>query len=362
MIGEAESIYKSLRNKDIIAILDGDTTFGDYYLEDGRKIRTGMPYLTGSQICDLGRVVGFRQSYGGGMSRWAYFDNILEFCEANDKTHDLLTYIFSNTHMKKHIQGVSKDEFENVYAIFINTIVGAINDILKFEDAEIVNYDERYYLQSKGESILVDPFGDKLKKGNIAYSAFNEYTLVEQIGQGGNGKVWQATDKNNDIVAIKFLERDEREATLKRFKNETFFCIKNKHKNIIPILDYGTAGKNFIFYVMPKYPTTLKDKIRDGIDPEEAINIFIGIIEGLGFAHSLEVVHRDIKPENILFDDKSGEPIIADFGIAHFKKEDLATMIQTKKGDRMANYMYAAPEQKSLMESLIHNQIFTQLD
>lgn len=43
------------------------------------------------------------------------------------------------------------------------------------------------------------------------------------------------------LVALKFIERDNSEKVLKRFKNETFFCITHNHPNILPILDYGTA-------------------------------------------------------------------------------------------------------------------------
>ena len=62
--------------------------------------------------------------------------------------------------------------------------------------------------------------------------------------------------------------------------------------------------------------------------------------------HKNGVIHRDIKPENILLNKNDNKPVIADFGIAHFENDDLATIIETKKTDRMANFMYAAPEQR----------------
>ena len=37
---------------------------------------------------------------------------------------------------------------------------------------------------------------------------------------------------------------------------------------------------------------------------------------------------------------------MADLGISHFNKDDLYTIIETKVGSRMANFQYAAPEQK----------------
>ena len=210
----------------------------------------------------------------------------------------------------------------------------------------------------------------KLKKEKTVITAFNEYTLKKQVGQGGNGTVWEASDRDNTIVAIKFIERDSKTRTLKRFKNEALFCMKNEHKNIIQIKDYGTVNDQYIFYVMPLYKDTLRDKMKQGIASKDALDIFVGILKGLEYAHKKEVIHRDIKPENILFQEDSNEPIIADFGIAHFSSDNLATMIKTKAGERMANFQYAAPEQRmkgkeALPQSdvyaaaLILNEMFT---
>lgn len=185
-----------------------------------------------------------------------------------------------------------------------------------------------------------------MKKGYEVLTAFNKYQLKKQIGQGGNGIVWEATDEDGDNYAIKFLERQNTEKVLKRFENETFFCMKNSHKNIVPILDYGTDGEEYVFYVMPLYKQTLRDRIRAGLSHEDIMPIFTGIIEGLNFAHKKGTIHRDIKPENILFAENSNVPIIVDFGIAHFSPENKATFIETAKGDRMANFQYAAPEQR----------------
>ena len=186
----------------------------------------------------------------------------------------------------------------------------------------------------------------KLKKGIEVITAFNKFTLNCQVGTGGNGKVWSATDKYGENVAIKFLDRDNSEKVLKRFKNETLFCMTHKHPNILPVLDYGTAGTNYIFYVMPLYEKTLRQLMEEGIKYDKISGIFTGILRGLEYAHKLGTIHRDIKPENILFRKDSLEPIIADFGIAHFSEDDLVTIIETKRTDRMANFQYAAPEQR----------------
>ena len=213
----------------------------------------------------------------------------------------------------------------------------------------------------------------KLKKGTKVHTAFDEYTLIKQVGSGGNGRVFSAKNPNDEFFAIKFVEKNISADKLKRFKNEIHFCECHEHKNIVKILDRGYAfldDKDFVFYVMPLMEETLKDKIKAGIPHENIVNIFVGILQGLNYAHNHKAIHRDIKPENILFAKDSLEPVICDFGIAHFAEEDLLTAVETRVADRMANFSYAAPEQRNrgseikpqtdiYAAALILNEMFT---
>lgn len=58
------------------------------------------------------------------------------------------------------------------------------------------------------------------------------------------------------------------------------------------------------------------------------------------------MVHRDLKPENILYDKKNNNLAVADFGVADFTDELLLTLVETKANQRLANFQYAAPEQR----------------
>jgi serine/threonine protein kinase len=62
--------------------------------------------------------------------------------------------------------------------------------------------------------------------------------------------------------------------------------------------------------------------------------------------------------------------VVADFGIAHFEEENLATAVKTKDADKLANFKYSAPEQRVLGQvvdaradmfalGLILNEMFT---
>lgn len=209
----------------------------------------------------------------------------------------------------------------------------------------VENYD-KFQIQ---EAIEGAGGNTRLEKGFIVQTAFDDYRLVEQIGQGGNGKVFSARDSAESPVAIKFISSRISEQKRKRFKNEIHFCESHDCQYVIRVIDHGyakTSDDDYLFYVMPAFAKTLRDKMQEGITPEEILDVFSGILTGLQFAHSKGIIHRDIKPENILLSDSPLRPVICDFGIAHFSEEELYTAVQTKAAERLANFRYAAPEQK----------------
>jgi serine/threonine protein kinase len=86
--------------------------------------------------------------------------------------------------------------------------------------------------------------------------------------------------------------------------------------------------------------------ISKGIKPDAVLPMFSQILDGVETAHLQGVWHRDLKPENILYSLANETLVVADFGIAHFEEEDLLTAVETKPDERLANFLYAAPEQK----------------
>lgn len=185
------------------------------------------------------------------------------------------------------------------------------------------------------------------KKGKALKTAFDTYTIEGQKGAGGSGEVYEVRDSEGAPYAAKILDTAKTSASrLKRFKNEIGFCAKNTHKNVIKVLASGITEKGATFYVMPLYSCTLRDLISKGITPAAALPYFEQILSGMGAAHLQGVWHRDLKPENILFSETSGTLVVADFGIAHFEEEELLTAVETKSDERLANFLYSAPEQR----------------
>jgi serine/threonine protein kinase len=135
----------------------------------------------------------------------------------------------------------------------------------------------------------------------------------------------------------------------RRFKNEIAFLARNKHKNIVSVIDHGVATDKLIsgpFYVMSKYHANLRHVMCAGLSPEQVLPLFAGILDGVEAAHLQGAVHRDLKPENVLIDGTTGSPTVADFGIASFTDDLVATLVETMPQQRLANFRYAAPEQR----------------
>jgi serine/threonine protein kinase len=179
-------------------------------------------------------------------------------------------------------------------------------------------------------------------------SAFDTYSVTRQIGCGGSGTVFEVNDSSGQRLALKVLDGSKTpQGKLKRFQNEINFCFRPVSRRIIRVLDFGRADEHALFYVMPYYSNTLRDKIKAGIPPDKVLRLYSQILDGVEAAHLLGVCHRDIKPENILYDDETKDLVVADFGIARFKEEDLLTHVSTGPNERLANFAYAAPEQRT---------------
>lgn len=191
----------------------------------------------------------------------------------------------------------------------------------------------------------------KLGKPITFETASAEYFADCIVGEGGAGRVYGARGPDGADVAVKVLTAADRDKR-RRFKNEINFGLRNEHANVVTVIDFGLLTINNStspFYVMRRYGGNLRTLIREkGIRPENTLSYFSQILDGVEAAHLKGVVHRDLKPENILCDMKSNVLAVGDFGIARFAEDLLATAIKTDDSKRLANFLYAAPEQRVL--------------
>lgn len=190
------------------------------------------------------------------------------------------------------------------------------------------------------------------KNPEVFETPFDTYRATKVIGEGGSGRVFHVTNNSGASLALKCLRPElATSEKRKRFKNEIDFCTKHNHPNLLQVQDRGLVdwgGKSTLFYVMPYYPSTLREQIeKRTASPNDILRIFGQILDGVEVIHLRKSVHRDLKPENILHDPVSNLFVVADLGIAHFEEDIIATVVETKASDKLLNISYSAPEQRA---------------
>jgi len=188
----------------------------------------------------------------------------------------------------------------------------------------------------------------KFKKPLSIVGAFNKYTVGETIKKGNSGTVFSVVNEDGERFALKVLTQSAEGKPLARFRNEINFCAVERSRHIIRVLEYGRTDQGFVFYVMPYYRGTLRDSIEKGISANDVLPLYSQILDGVEAAHLLAVLHRDIKPENILHDSTQNILVVADFGISRFKRNELLDPVNTAPHEKLANFVYAAPEQRAI--------------
>jgi Tol biopolymer transport system component len=145
------------------------------------------------------------------------------------------------------------------------------------------------------------------------------YEIVSQIGVGGMGEVYRATDtKLKRQVAIKVLPEalSGDPDRLARFQREAETLAALNHPNIAQIHGLEESDRLKALVMELVEGPTLADRIAQGaISVDEALPIAKQIAEALEAAHEQGIVHRDLKPANIKVR-PDGAVKVLDFGLA----------------------------------------------
>ena len=187
-----------------------------------------------------------------------------------------------------------------------------------------------------------------LQNSGLELPELGRYKIERELGRGAMGVVYLGKDpKINRQVAIKTLNyslfnREEIKAVKQRFYREAEAAGRLNHPNIVTVYDLGEED-DFSFIAMDfvqgkslgEY--TRSDKL---LPVNEVLRIAVEVAQTLGYAHSQNIVHRDIKPSNIMYDEKTAQIKITDFGIAR-----ITDNVKTRTGSFMGSPSYMSPEQ-----------------
>ena len=190
-----------------------------------------------------------------------------------------------------------------------------------------------------------------MQRDDLLGTTLGNYRILAPLGQGGMARVYRAFQESLEReVAVKVLppwyaaDRN----FVERFNLEAKLVARLSHPNIVTVHDASEQNGHLYIVMQLVDGGTLKHRLDHlhaqgyTMDAIEAVPIFVQLANALNYAHEQGVVHRDVKPVNVLMD-RSGRPILSDFGIAKVLASTKDAL--TRPGAGVGTPEYMSPEQ-----------------
>lgn len=227
-----------------------------------------------------------------------------------------------------------------------------LNFLSKYEQEEILDYNEIYYIGLNSEKVKaelnVDNFGFDDERNNyrvvIGDHLAYRYEVQQVLGKGSFSIVCKCFDhKLKRHVAVKIVRNQSKIQTQAQIELEILNHIRKSSDNdslCISLLDHFTFRRHFCL-VFELLSTSLFDLLKSnnfrGFSLSVVRRLVVQIISSLIFLRENKIIHCDLKPENILLREPNKSALkLIDFGSACFQNERLYTYIQSR--------FYRAPE------------------
>jgi serine/threonine-protein kinase len=164
-----------------------------------------------------------------------------------------------------------------------------------------------------------------IRRGGLTIAAgellANRYRIEAEIGSGGMGIVYRATDSLlGELVAVKLLRPEVVAAdpqAFERLTQELRLARRITHRNVVRTHDLGESeGVPFLTMEYIQGSSLASVIANRGALPSSAV-LSIGkqLFRALAVAHEQGVIHGDLKPQNLLIG-ANGVLKVTDFGIA----------------------------------------------
>ncbi len=174
---------------------------------------------------------------------------------------------------------------------------------------------------------------------NVGGTSFGKrYSILEEIGRGGMGRVYKVYDTvKAETLALKELSwhHVDSPAAMLRFKNEFRIMAGFQHPNTVRVFEFGMSREHIPFITM-EFITGKNLSELSGLSVEQVVEILTQICQVLAYIHSRLYVHRDLKPGNLkLLDD--GAIKLLDYGL-------MSQIGVSTSGKISGTYYYLPPE------------------
>ncbi len=193
----------------------------------------------------------------------------------------------------------------------------------------------------------------KLRSGEtitLKIPGFDQVELIEELGSGGDGHVWQVKPVSpgeaefyvlKSICLDPELNDEQRADHIRRIRREASVFVDSAY--IIKCLGLCEIERDHFVLLFPYEPGgNLEEWIREQsacpLSRKKAL--FLKILDGVQALHQAQIIHRDLKPKNILVVLPDETPRIFDFGLAKFRNRESVTEVGTIAGTDA----YIAPE------------------
>jgi serine/threonine protein kinase len=167
------------------------------------------------------------------------------------------------------------------------------------------------------------------------------YRVEKQIGQGGMGAIYKATDERlHNQVALKqflvsgYVDEKSLERLTKAFEREAELLSKMRHSALPRVIDYfaDETGKYLVmdFITGQDLGELLRANNNAPLEVAKVLGWADQLLDALNYLHSHEppILHRDIKPDNIKLTPK-GQIMLLDFGLA-----SSSALLQSEMGEK----------------------------